>query len=140
MMSTVARAVLWTIALFYGYGAAVHVFNILGLSGFDWSEAPLKWQALDLIYLALDLIVAVGFFLRSRLAYLAFYVAALSQIVLYTLLRSWILDVPPDFAPTPEQRSYLSLLVAFHVVTLTLVSVVLRFGTFDGKGANRVGA
>ena len=41
-MKLAAKIVTWLIALFYSYGAAVHVFNILGLSGFDWSAAPLK--------------------------------------------------------------------------------------------------
>lgn len=125
-MDTRGKATLWVIALFYGYGAAVHVLNILELSGFDWSTAPLKWQALDLIYLALDLVVFVGFFFRARIAFVAFYIAAVSQILLYTILRSWILDVPPEFAVTGAQRDYLSLLVAFHGVTLVLVTTTLR--------------
>ncbi len=120
MPARLAKLVLWAVALFYGYGALVHVVNILGLSGFDWSRAPLKWQALDVV-------VLVGFFLGSKLAYLAFYLAAIGQIVLYTLLRSWILDVPAEFAVTPEQTSYLSVLATFHVVTFLLVSAALRF-------------
>jgi hypothetical protein len=52
--------IIWVVALFYLYGAAVHVFNILGLSGFDWRAAPLKWQALDVVYLVIDLVVAAG--------------------------------------------------------------------------------
>ena len=117
-MKLAASVTIWIVALFYAYGAVVHVQNMLSLSGFDWQSAPLKWQALDVIYLILDVIVVVGLLLNWRIGYAAFYIAAVSQIVLYTVLRSWIVDVPPEFAVTDEQRSYLSGLVAFHCVTL----------------------
>ena len=42
----------YAIAACYAYGAAVHVTNMVGLSGFDWLEAPLKWQVLDVACLA----------------------------------------------------------------------------------------
>ena len=114
------------IALFYVYGALVHMMNILGLTGFQWSKAPLKWQLLDIVYLGLDLLVVVGFFAQWRLSYVAFYLAATSQIVLYTALRAWILDVPEEFAISPKQLAYLNGLVAFHVAALFLVTVALR--------------
>ena len=114
------------IALFYAYGALVHVMNMLSLTGFDWRTAPLKWQLLDVFYLVLDVVVAVGFFAKWRLAYAAFYLAASSQIVLYTIFRDWIIDVPPDFAVSPEQTAYLSGLVTFHVVAIILVTFALK--------------
>ena len=93
---TVSRAwptwVLAIITAFYAYGALVHVLNMAGMSGFVWREAPLKWQLLDVVYLALDLIVCAGLVRRWRSAIVAFYVASASQIVLYTLLRDWIMD------------------------------------------------
>ena len=116
---------LWIVALFYAYGAAVHVMNMAGLSGFVWADAPTKWQVLDVVYLVLDVVVCVGFFAGWRIAYVAFYVAATSQVVLYTALRSWILDVPEAFAVSPEQASYLGVLVVFHLVTLVCVSLAL---------------
>lgn len=130
-MQALATAVLWIVGLFYGYGALVHVLNMAGLGGFDWSEAPLRWQVLDVVYLALDVVVCAGFLARRRgraawrPAVGAFYLAATSQILLYTVGRSWVTDVPEAFAITPEQDAYLSLLVAFHVVTLVLVSLAL---------------
>ena len=132
-MRVFAKVVIWVVALFYGYGALVHVLNMLGLSGFDWFSAPFKWQALDVIYLALDLVVLLGFFLGARSSIVAFYVAALSQIALYTVFRGWILDVPAEFAVSAEQQSYLSLLVAFHAVTIVLVSIALRFHPFPSR-------
>ena len=124
-MKLAATAVIWIIALFYLYGAAVHVFNILGLSGFDWRAAPLKWQLLDIVYLVIDLLVVVGLILGWKLGFVAFYVAAVSQIILYTVFREWIVDVPPEFAPSEEQRGYLTTLVLFHCVTIVLVTSAL---------------
>ncbi len=126
-MKRVASIVFWIVAAFYAYGALVHVLNMLGLTGFDWRSAPLKWQALDVIYLILDVLVVVGLILRRRIGFIAFYLAALSQIVLYTLLRDWIVDVPAEFAVSEEQRSYLTTLVTFHCVTLVLVSSALWY-------------
>ncbi|MET0070715.1 MAG: hypothetical protein ABW096_11820 [Candidatus Thiodiazotropha sp.] len=82
-----ATAVIWITALFYLYGAVVHVYNILGLSGFDWYTTPLKWQVLDVAYLVIDIVVVVGLSLGWKAGFLAFYVAAISQIVLYTVIN-----------------------------------------------------
>ena len=59
----------------------------------------------------------------------AFYPAAISQIVLYTLFRDWITDVPPEFAVTEQQRGYLTTLVIFHGATLALVTLALWLRT-----------
>ena len=128
MMLKATRAILIVVALFYVYGASVHVMNMLSLTGFAWPDAPLKWQALDVIYLVLDLLVVVGLLREWRPGVAAFYIAALSQILLYTLGRQWVLDVPEPFTVTPEQAAYVTSLVWFHVVTLLLVtpSLLLR--------------
>jgi hypothetical protein len=124
-MKNVAKAIIWIIALFYLYGAAVHVLNIMGLSGFDWGEAPFKWQVLDIVYLVIDLLVVVGLFLSWKVGFVAFYVAAISQVILYTVFRDWIVDVPAEFSVTEEQRGYLTTLVIFHCVTIILISLAL---------------
>lgn len=126
-MKRAALSILWIVAAFYLYGALVHVLNILGLSGFDWRAAPLKWQILDISYLILDLLVVVGLLLNWKLGFIAFYLAAISQIVLYTLLRSWITAVPQEFALNADQRGYLTNLVIFHCMTVALVSLALWF-------------
>ena len=126
MVNAVAKGILWIVGLFYAYGALVHVLNILSLTGFDWWKAPWKWQVLDIVYLGLDLVVAVGCPLQWKVGYIAFYLAAISQIVLYTLFRAWIIDVPEEFSVSPEQLSYLTTLVIFHIVTFVLVTIVLR--------------
>lgn len=128
-MKLAATVVIWIIALFYLYGAAVHVFNILGLSGFDWRTAPLKWQVLDIVYLAIDILVVVGLILSWKVGFVAFYVAAISQIILYTLFRDWIVDVPAEFSVSEEQRGYLTTLVIFHCVTIILVTSALWIRT-----------
>ena len=126
MVNLAAKGIIGIVGLFYAYGAFVHVLNMLSLTGFDWMQAPWKWKALDIIYLGLDLVVVIGLLRQWKVAYIAFYLAAISQMVLYTLFRAWIIDVPEEFAVSPEQESYLSTLVIFHIVTLVLVTIVLR--------------
>ena len=113
------------VSAFYAYGALVHVLNILGLTGFDWLSAPFKWQVLDIVYLVLDLLVAALLVTRSKVAIVSFYIAATSQIALYTIGRSWVLDVPPEFAPSNDQIAYLDTLVMFHILSITFVSGLL---------------
>ena len=124
-----ATVIIWAVALFYLYGAAVHVLNILGLSGFDWRAAPLKWQALDIAYLVIDLVVVTGLILGWKIGFIAFYLAAISQVILYTIFRDWIIDVPPEFSLSEEQRGHLTSLVVFHCVTMVLVTLALWIRT-----------
>ena len=124
-MKFAAATTICIVALFYLYGAAVHAFNILGLSGYDWRVAPLKWQVLDIAYLAVDLVVVAGLIVRSKIGFAAFYAAAISQIILYLFFRDWIMAVPPEFAVSDEQRGHLDPLVAFHCLTLALVTAAL---------------
>lgn len=127
MSDPLPPAARYALAILYFYGAAVHVANIVGLGGFVWAEAPLRWQILDVIYLVLDLTVVAGLLFRIRIGIAAFVIAALSQIILYTMFRDWVLDVPTAFAPSQEEQTYLSQLVAFHIVSLALVMfAVLR--------------
>jgi len=128
MGTVLPRVILWVIAAFYAFGAYDHVASIAGNHGYAWSEAPLKWQMLDIAYLALDIVVVVGFLLRWRIGVIAFFVVAVSQIVLYTALRTWIIDVPVKFARAPEQIGYLNMVVIFHIVSIVLVLVALRLG------------
>ena len=120
-----ARAVLGVVSLFYLYGAGVHVANMASATGFDWGGSPLRWRLLDVIYLVVDLLVAAGLFRVWRPSVVGFFAAALSQIVLYTVGRSWILDVPQQFTRSPEEVAYLDTLVGFHLVTVVLVGGAL---------------
>ena len=120
-----AQTLLWIVALFYLYGASVHILNMLSLTGFSWPDAPLKWQILDVVYLVLDLLVVVGIFTNRPIGFVAFYIAAISQIILYTVFQAWIVDVPEAFAVTDDQRAYLTTLTYFHLVTILLVTAAL---------------
>ena len=123
-MDKTLRVTSYGIAAAYAYGACVHVANMAGLTGFDWLSAPLKWQALDVVYLALDVAVVAGVILAKRFWVVAFGIAAISQIILYTVLRSWVLDVPAAFAVTPENVRYLDGLVAFHIASLAVIGAL----------------
>ncbi len=123
-MAWVSKVIFWIVAAAYAFGALVHIMNMLGLSGYSWLRAPFKWQVLDVTYLVLDLMVVVGLIFAWRIGLIAFFAAAMSQIVLYTVLRSWITDVPEEFARPPEVNS-LNGLVIFHVVTIALVLFAL---------------
>ena len=72
MAHLISKLIFWIIAAFYAYGALVHTVNMLGLSGFDWQNAPSKCQMFDVVYLVLDVIVAIGFVLAWRLGLVAF--------------------------------------------------------------------
>ena len=121
----VSRAIFWLIAAFYAYGAFVHVTNMLGFRGSAWLDWPLKWQVLDVFYLVLDLVVAIGFVRAWRIALFTFFVAAVSQIALYTVFRAWIIDVPIEIAPNSNEVAYLNWLVGFHLVSIVLVVLAL---------------
>ena len=139
MTYRISRGILIVVAAFYAYGALVHVLNMMSLTGFDWRGAPLKWQILDVVYLVVDVVAAVGLAFAWRIGFVAFFAAATSQIVLYTALRSWILDVPEEYRPAPEQIGYLDTLVLFHVVTIAVVAFALWLVRHDGPahGASR---
>lgn len=117
----------YALALAYSYGAAVHCMNMLDLAGFDWSGAPAKWQALDVVYLMLDVAV-VGFLLRRRaLGTGLLAAAATSQIALYTLFREWVLDVPAAYQVNAAADHYLDVLLVFHALTLvSILATLLR--------------
>ena len=124
---TIARMAFLIVAAFYAYGSLVHILNMLSLSGFQWPQAPFKWQVLDVVYLVLDLMVCIGFVKRLKPSLAAFGIATISQILLYTLFREWILEVPQDLAAQfemgAEQRGYLTSLVIFHVVSLIAIAL-----------------
>ncbi|MEO0882187.1 MAG: hypothetical protein AAFY34_05600 [Pseudomonadota bacterium] len=125
------RPLRYALIAFYAYGTFVHIANMASLTGFDWPSAPVKWQVLDVVYLILDLVVVVGLLFRQRLGVTAVILAATSQILLYTLLRSWVLDVPQEILPSPEQQNYLNILVGFHAISISLVLASLAWWRFQ---------
>jgi len=122
------RAILWGIAVFYAFDAYEHVANIAGGHGLSGPAAPFKGNALDVAYLALDIIVIVGFMLRWRIGVFAFFAVAGSQVILYTLLRPWVADMQGRTTPTYGGFGYLDLLALLQVAAIVLVLVALWFG------------
>lgn len=120
-----ARGSILIITTFYAYGAAVHVMNMLSLTGFDWASSPIKWRVLDWVYLLMDVSVAIGLVLKWRVGFVCFFCAAFSQIVLYTAFRSWVVDVPAAFQRSPEELAYLDTLLMFHAVTILVMIACL---------------
>lgn len=135
MRKMIVIAILLVASAFYAYGAVVHVANMLSATGFDWPKAPFKWQALDVVYLVLDALVAVGLWRCWWLSIACFYVASFSQIALYTLGRGWVLDVPQEFRPPEESLRYLDTLVAFHLVALAAVTFALLLCRVGGRSS-----
>ena len=129
-----SRTLVGFIAVCYAYGALVHVANIAGMSGYPWPSAPLKWQLLDGVYLILDVAVVAGLWRRARWGLVAFFVAAVSQILLYTLGAEWIMAVPANFLPEPGHAMSLTSLVLFHLTTLLIMITALKL---DAEGFNR---
>ncbi len=77
------RIYLGLVAVLFGFGAAVHVANILGLSGYQWASAPMSWRIFDIVFLALDLSVVAAVMLRSGWSIPLVLVTCGLQIVLY---------------------------------------------------------
>ena len=119
------RYYLLLIAVAYAYGALVHVLNMLSIMGFEWSNAPLKWQLLDVTYLIIDVAAMIGLIWKRAFGIIAFLIGAVSQILLYTVFRAWVIDVPVEFVPTDEQVTYLTTLVWFHIITLGIFAMLL---------------
>lgn len=124
-LSSLPRVIFWIVAAFYAYGALVHILNIASMTGFSWPDAPLKWQILDIVYLVLDVVVVVGLIRGSWIGIAAFFLAATSQIMLYTVFRGWVLDVPAAFQRSAEDVAYLDGLVGFHVLTCIAVAAAM---------------
>ena len=117
------RVFCYIMAAVYTLGTLVHLASIAGLTGGNWLEKPRKWQLLDEFYMLLDACVAGGLLLRRWWGIAALILAAGSQILLYTELRDWILDVPEAFAPSAGELWFLDQLVMFHFASLAVLAV-----------------
>jgi hypothetical protein len=120
-----SRAILVLVSVFYAYGAFIHVGNLSVGFASEIRPLPPKWLVLETVYTCLSVLVAGGLLLRARLAVAAFFVTALSQIVLYTSLRDWVTDLPEPFRPGPAQIEGYARLVSFHLLSLPLVALAL---------------
>lgn len=99
------------LALLYAFGACVHFGNLLGFGQVPFAEAPLSWQIGDIVYAVLDTAIVLGLWRRRLWGIICFFIAALSQLVLY-------ISFPDLFAFTDEHYSALQGMVVFHLICL----------------------
>ncbi len=105
------------LAIFYGYGAIVHVANLLGFGELPWQEMPLSWKMGDIVYGILDPLTVIGLWLQTTWGIALCITTALSQLILYTVF-------PHLFAFTTQQQQALTSLVIFHLITLGIFAVL----------------
>ncbi len=106
------------LAVFYGYGALIHIADLLSLGHYLWqthdltfSQMPVAWKIATVYFAILNTIVAIGLWQGTWWGVACFLLAAASQIVMYTALTDIF----------TKQTG----LVVFHLVTVGLY-VVLR--------------
>ena len=102
------------LAVFYLYGALVHLADLLSLGqthGLAFPEMSLPWQIGTVGFAAVDLVAAAGLWLRAWWGVMAFLAAAVAQIVMYTFYS----------ATFGNHRG----LVGFHLATIAIYGVLL---------------
>jgi hypothetical protein len=104
------------VAVLYAFGGAIHIANMLSLSGYPWSAAPLSWKILDAVFLLLNATVVVTVLLKSGWAVSAFLLAAGIQVVLYAFF-------PDQFGTTPDHARAIR-----HLLMLNAVLIGAFFG------------
>lgn len=103
------------------YGAAMHVGNMLGLTGRPWIETPLLHRVMDVVLLSFNIVVAAGLWLRKPWGVVAFVVGILLlQIVPYTLFRSHFIQAPEDVKALNGLVVTEILLLALLITTILL--------------------
>lgn len=99
--------------MIYALAAILHIGSILGFGRTPFEDAPLSWQISDFAYGAIDTVAAVGLWLMQPWGIWAFFVAAGSEIFLFTLFPHW-------FVVEPEQLTMLRGFVVYHVTALSI--------------------
>ena len=84
-------------AIFLLYGAALHIANILGLTGNPWLVTPMLWRVMDVGLLVFNIVAAIGLFRGFAWSvWLVFSGILLLQFMPYTLFRSQFILKPSD--------------------------------------------
>jgi len=107
------------LAAIYAFAAILHIGSVLGLGRMPFSEMPLSWQLSDIFYGVVDTVAAVGLFRLRPWGVAAFFVAAISEILLFMLVPEW-------FVIEPQQLTMLRGFVVYHVVAISIY-LLLRF-------------
>ena len=106
------------IALAYTFGGAVHVANLAGYGPPHPTDKKRVFTALDVGYFGLDIAVVIGMMTGATWGFVAFFVAAGSQIALYVGFTEY-------FASSTDQRRQIRGLVRFHLATTALMASLL---------------
>ncbi len=105
------------LAVIYAFAAILHIGSVLGLGRVPFEEAPLSWQLSDIFYGALDTVAAIGLSKLRSWGVAAFFVAAISEILLFTLVPEW-------FVVEPEHLTMLRGFVVYHVIAITIYFIL----------------
>jgi len=108
------------LAVIYAFAAVLHIGSILGLGRIPFTEAPLSWQLSDIFYGVIDTVAAVGLWQQKFWGVAAFFVAAVSEILLFTLVPHW-------FVVEPAQLTMLRGFVVYHVVAISIFFLLRHF-------------
>lgn len=99
------------LAVIYAVAAVVHIGSILGFGRVPFTEAPLSWQLSDIAYGVIDPIAAIGLWQQKWWGIAAFFVAAISEILLFSLVPEW-------FVVEPAQLTMLRGFIVYHLVAI----------------------
>jgi hypothetical protein len=113
------------LAAIYAFAACKHLANMLGFGELPWLNAPLAWQISDIVYAVLDSVAAIGLYLQKRWGVAAFLLAAVSEILLFTLVPHW-------FVLRPEHLSLLRGFVIYHFIAIGIWYWLWRRKTYPG--------
>lgn len=106
-------------ALVLGYGATVHIGNMLGLTGTPWLSTPLLWRVMDVALLVFDGVTAVSLWRGTVWSVeLLFSGILLLQILPYTVARS-------QFVLKPEDAQVLNGLLGTEVLLLGIFALLI---------------
>jgi len=107
------------LSVIYAVAAILHIGSILGFGRIPFADAPLSWQISDIAYGVIDTIAAIGLWQQKRWGVAAFFMAAISEILLFTLVPEW-------FVVEPNQLLMLRGFVVYHVVAIVFYFLFKR--------------
>jgi uncharacterized membrane protein (DUF2068 family) len=107
-----------SLAVIYAFAAVLHIGSILGFGRMPFGDMALSWQLSDIAYSIIDTVAAIGLWQQRRWGVIAFFVAAVSEILLFTFAPEW-------FTSDPSELRMLRGFIVYHLVALTIYSVLV---------------
>jgi hypothetical protein len=117
------------LAIFYGYGAMIHLLNLLGFGSLPWEEMSLSWKLGDIFYGVIDPLTGIGLWLKKVWGIVFFLIAALSQLILYSGFSN-------QFAFTIQQQQTLWSLIIFHLISLGILGLFFGVSVREQRQQN----